>query len=377
MPREEPKHTLSDLHQMQSLPLSAKIRMTKQRIKWWVDEFGEDGVYISFSGGKDSTVLLHMARQEFPNLKAAYADTGLEFPEIKAFVKTYTNVDIIKPKMSFPKVVEKYGFPLISKEVSECVSGARKYLTAVEEELEMKRSEQRCIYCGDLLGKKGCLGMCNKHYIQYKRWGDPLHADKKERAMIDGYYRDGKTGRREHRVIWEEYYGEKLTKDEIIHHINFVKTDNRIENLYKYPNASEHVKAHRQYERLMDTLTENEEIYFENGEYLKRERERERESTLRQNRTCSLLTNGIGRNTDSLLESGNIPNSRIRRESGGGYANKLRKLTGTGAYAKRNRVDEAQMSFDAESRVHHKELPSSKDAGNSSDRGDGNDGDYP
>lgn len=135
MSREEPKHTLSDLHQMQSLPLSAKIRMTKQRIKWWVDEFGEDGVYISFSGGKDSTVLLHMARQEFPNLKAAYADTGLEFPEIKAFVKTYTNVDIIKPKMSFPKVVEKYGFPLISKEVSECVSGARKYLTAVEAEV--------------------------------------------------------------------------------------------------------------------------------------------------------------------------------------------------------------------------------------------------
>lgn len=123
----ENKHTLSDLYQMQSLPLSAKILMTKQRIRWWVDEFGEDGVYVSFSGGKDSTVLLHMARQEFPNLKATYADTGLEFPEIKAFVKTYANVDILKPKMSFPKVVEKYGFPLISKDVSKTVYEVQKY----------------------------------------------------------------------------------------------------------------------------------------------------------------------------------------------------------------------------------------------------------
>ena len=132
----ESKHTLADLHQMQSLPLSAKIRMTKQRIKWWVDEFGEDGVYVSFSGGKDSTVLLHMAREEYPNLKACFSNTGIEFQEIVQFVKTFTNVDIIKPKMTFMETVKKYGYPLISKEVSECVYGARKYLTALEAEMD-------------------------------------------------------------------------------------------------------------------------------------------------------------------------------------------------------------------------------------------------
>lgn len=384
----EPKHTLSDLHQMQSLPLSAKIRMTKQRIKWWVDEFGEDGVYISFSGGKDSTVLLHMARQEFSNLKAAYADTGLEFPEIKAFVKTYTNVDIIKPKMSFPKVVEKYGFPLISKEVSECVSGARKYLKAVEDEMNVNRSEQRCIYCGDLLGKKGCLGMCNKHYIQYKRWGDPLHADKKERATIDGYYRDGKTGRREHRVIWEEHYGEKLAKDEVIHHINFVKTDNRIENLYKYPNASEHVKAHRQYERLMDTLTDNEEIYFENGEYLKRERERVRsgrqtlESAHKWWYSRYRRLTGIGEYaTDSSSRSSRrqdvTPEFQNPQKFGGGYANKLRRLSGTGAYSRGTEIESAQNFTSQRLRKVYSQLPSSKDDGNPSEGRNGDSGDYP
>lgn len=48
------KHTMSDLYQMQSLPLSIKIRMTQNRIREWVDYYGADGVYIAFSGGKDN-----------------------------------------------------------------------------------------------------------------------------------------------------------------------------------------------------------------------------------------------------------------------------------------------------------------------------------
>ena len=87
------KHTISDLYQMQSLPLSAKIRMTEKRIQGWVDEFGEDGVYVSFSGGKDSTVLLHIVRNLYPNIKAVFVDTGSEYPEIREFVHGFDNVD--------------------------------------------------------------------------------------------------------------------------------------------------------------------------------------------------------------------------------------------------------------------------------------------
>lgn len=122
------KHVISDLYQMQSLPLNAKVRMTQRRIKEWVDEYGEDGVYISFSGGKDSTVLLDIARKLYPNIKAMFVDTGLEYPEIRQFVKQFNNVDWIKPKMTFRQVIERYGYPFISKEVSECVYGARKFL---------------------------------------------------------------------------------------------------------------------------------------------------------------------------------------------------------------------------------------------------------
>ena len=122
------KHVISDLYQMQSLPLNAKVRMTQRRIKEWVDEYGEDGVYISFSGGKDSTVLLDIARKLYPNIKAMFVDTGLEYPEIRQFVKQFNNVDWIKPKMTFRQVIERYGYPFISKEVSECAYGARKFL---------------------------------------------------------------------------------------------------------------------------------------------------------------------------------------------------------------------------------------------------------
>lgn len=122
----EAKHTISDLYQMQSLPLRAKIRMTQLRIRGWVDEYGEDGVYVSFSGGKDSTVLLDIARGMYPNIPAVFVDTGLEYPEIREFVKGFDNVEWIKPKITFRQVIEKYGYPFISKEVSECVYGARK-----------------------------------------------------------------------------------------------------------------------------------------------------------------------------------------------------------------------------------------------------------
>lgn len=127
------KHTISDLYQMQSLPLSAKIRMSEYRIREWVECYGEDGVYISFSGGKDSTVLLDIARKIYPEIGAVYVDTGLEYPEVREFVKQHENVEIIRPKMNFRQVILKYGYPFIGKEVAGCVYGARRYLEKLAE----------------------------------------------------------------------------------------------------------------------------------------------------------------------------------------------------------------------------------------------------
>lgn len=114
------KHTKSDLQQMQSLPLSAKIQMTKRRIKDWYDYF--DGqVYVSFSGGKDSTILVHIARELYPDIEAVFVNTGLEYPEIQQFVKTFDNVTILRPKMRFDEVIKTYGYPVISKAVANAI----------------------------------------------------------------------------------------------------------------------------------------------------------------------------------------------------------------------------------------------------------------
>mgnify|MGYP002511708309 CR=1 FL=1 len=118
-------HTLQELQIRQALPLCAKIQMTKLRVRDWVNEFGIDGVYISFSGGKDSTVLLHICRELYPNMRAMFIDTGLEYPEIRSFVRSFDNVDIIRPEMNFKQVIEKYGYPIISKEVSKDVYSRR------------------------------------------------------------------------------------------------------------------------------------------------------------------------------------------------------------------------------------------------------------
>lgn len=120
--------TINDLRQMQALPLDLKIRLTESRIRQWVNEYGEDGVYISFSGGKDSTVLLHIVRSLYPDIPAVFVNTGLEYPEIVAFVKTFENVEIIKPAMNFKKVISAYGYPFISKEAAESVYNAKKYI---------------------------------------------------------------------------------------------------------------------------------------------------------------------------------------------------------------------------------------------------------
>lgn len=135
---------------MQGWSLERKIQVTQTRIIEWYTKYNGQ-VYVSFSGGKDSTVLLDLARRIYPDIKAVYIDTGLEYPELRQFVKTFTNVQWLKPKMNFRQVIEKYDYPIISKEQSKFI---REYRHSKSEKLKKLRVE----------GNKWGLGKISKKW---------------------------------------------------------------------------------------------------------------------------------------------------------------------------------------------------------------------
>lgn len=159
----ENRHDPIDLKLMQRLPLEVKIRMTQDRIKawyenwtrvdivddatgktrhvtldtrdrWaklelkpseWIEAEWPGAVYVSFSGGKDSTVLKHIVDSMYDDVPALFVNTGLEYPEIQKFAMSQKNVVTVRPEMRFDEVIKKYGFPVVSKEVANTVRGAK------------------------------------------------------------------------------------------------------------------------------------------------------------------------------------------------------------------------------------------------------------
>lgn len=120
----EAVYTKQDLLTMQAWPLERKIQVTQAKILEWHHHYG-GRVSCSFSGGKDSTVLLDLARRAFPDIPAVFVDTGLEYPEIREFVKSVPNVTWLRPEIPFTKVIGQYGYPVISKDVARRIRYAR------------------------------------------------------------------------------------------------------------------------------------------------------------------------------------------------------------------------------------------------------------
>lgn len=116
-----------ELRQMQALPLRHKIRMAAERIESWYSYYnsfdlrwgddGPPGIYMSFSGGKDSTVLRHILLNHciaVYDCPTVFVDTGLEYPEVRKFAIDNADV-VLRPKMNFRQVILQYGYPVIGK----------------------------------------------------------------------------------------------------------------------------------------------------------------------------------------------------------------------------------------------------------------------
>ena len=121
------RHNVGDLQQMQSLPLEAKIIMSQRRIREWYD-YWDGQVYVSFSGGKDSTVLKHLVETTpgVSDVPVVFVDTGLEYPEVRKFATERADV-VVRPEMRFDEVIKTYGYPVASKEVAQKVYELRNY----------------------------------------------------------------------------------------------------------------------------------------------------------------------------------------------------------------------------------------------------------
>jgi 3'-phosphoadenosine 5'-phosphosulfate sulfotransferase (PAPS reductase)/FAD synthetase len=142
------KHEAWELAQYQSLSLESKIRMTQQRIRAWYEYWGGQ-VYVSFSGGKDSTVLKHIVDSMYDDVPALFVNTGLEYPEIQRFAMSQKNVVTVRPEMRFDEVLKKYGYPAISKEVAHKIHDANTAIEKGKESYALKQFE------GNYVSKNG------------------------------------------------------------------------------------------------------------------------------------------------------------------------------------------------------------------------------
>lgn len=127
-----------------ALDLGDKVFLSREKIEQWYDAW--DGkCYVSFSGGKDSTVLAYLAAQELSRyrtpiypLTLVFVNTGLEYPEIQHFVNDYAvwlqkqfpRIDVqlvrLRPKLNIRQVIAKYGYSIIGKDVAHRIETARR-----------------------------------------------------------------------------------------------------------------------------------------------------------------------------------------------------------------------------------------------------------
>lgn len=127
-----------------ALDLEDKVITSYEKLDEWYTAWGGQ-CYVSFSGGKDSTVLAYLAARYLSSfrtppweLNLVFVNTGLEYPEIQKFVNEYAdwlrrefprvNVNLVRlrPKMNIRQVVTKYGYSIVSKEVAGYVRDARR-----------------------------------------------------------------------------------------------------------------------------------------------------------------------------------------------------------------------------------------------------------
>lgn len=101
--------------------------------------------------------------------------------------------------------------------------------------IRIKHKAKRCIKHVDKNGANNpkWRGGTPKTYEGYVQIYSPHHPYKNNYGYV-----------LEHRLVMEKEIGRYLERSEVVHHINSIRDDNRIDNLILFKNASEHRKHH-------------------------------------------------------------------------------------------------------------------------------------
>ena len=155
-------------------------------IKDTINKYDEDKFYLSFSGGKDSTVVHHLLDMAIPNNKIprVFSNTGIEYNAIVEFVKEIADerFEIIYPKQNIKAMLERVGYPFKSKEHSCKVGlwqrGGRskaviKYMTADKQETKYACPQilkyQFTDECKLKISELCCMELKKKPFKEYQK----------------------------------------------------------------------------------------------------------------------------------------------------------------------------------------------------------------
>lgn len=149
---------LWQLQQLQGLPLEVKIKKSEFRITEWY-EYYDGNVYVARSGGKDSDVLGDIVKRLYPDVPQVFINTGLEYDSVRKHGIEVAD-KVIYPEISFPEVIKKYGYPIISKEVAQTIHELQRSKGDMSNLYRMKKLN------GELLDQNGNPSLYN--IPQYK-----------------------------------------------------------------------------------------------------------------------------------------------------------------------------------------------------------------
>jgi phosphoadenosine phosphosulfate reductase len=191
------------LQELQARPLEQKVRDAERLISQAL-LLGTPAV--AWSGGKDSTVLLHMALKQDPGILVVWNNTGVEYPETVRFVKRLQrewklNLVEARPEVTFWWCVERWGWPLFGKEVrsNQGALGGRFRTLSAKKRKVAGSGARISSYCCDYLKERPMGRVCRERGVEVTLTG-MMAGESRQRLFV--WFRLGDLYRRKKDGMW-------------------------------------------------------------------------------------------------------------------------------------------------------------------------------